>query len=109
MTEELLTVENLAVHFPLGKGRVVKAVDGVSFGIGKGETLGLVGESGCGKSTTGRAVLRLIPASGGRVTFDGRDVFSIGNSADLRGLRKRMQNAVAYSFTDARCCGGPTS
>lgn len=86
----MLEVENLAVHFPIGGGRVVRAVDGVSFTLGKGETLGLVGESGCGKSTTARAILRLLPASSGKVRFDGKDILSLSESG-LRPLRKRIQ------------------
>ncbi len=92
----LLEVRDLQVHFPVRRGvlqRIVdyrKAVDGVSFSIAPGETLGLVGESGCGKTTVGRAVLRLIPATGGSVHFDGQDVFGLG-ATSLRKLRRQMQ------------------
>jgi len=92
----LLAVEDLRTWFPIRRGvlRRVKgwkrAVDGVSFEIRPGETLGLVGESGCGKTTVGRSVLRLLPISGGRVLFEGQDVFAQPRSA-LRGLRRRMQ------------------
>ena len=88
--EPLLTVENLHVHFPLGHGQTVRAVDGVDFSIGRGETLGLVGESGCGKSTTGHALLRLITPTAGRVSFDGQDVLALG-PGELRQMRRRMQ------------------
>jgi len=92
----LLKVEDLRTWFPVRRGffsRVrdyVRAVDGVSFRIASGCTLGLVGESGCGKTTVGRTILRLIPATGGRVWFDGRDVFALGRS-ELRALRRQMQ------------------
>jgi peptide/nickel transport system ATP-binding protein len=95
-TRPLLEVENLAVHFPVKKGilsRVVdyvRAVDGVSFKIYKGQTLGLVGESGCGKTTTGRALLRLIEPTGGKILFDGTDLRAL-NSRELRRFRRRMQ------------------
>ncbi len=92
----LLSVKNLRKHFAL-KGGVfarevekVHAVDGVSFDIGKGETLGLVGESGCGKSTTGRCILRLIEPSGGEVLFQGADVTRMKGPA-LQALRRDMQ------------------
>ena len=94
--DAILEVCDLKTHFPVRRGvlsRVhawVKAVDGVSFSVRRSKTLGLVGESGCGKTTVGRTVLRLIPATGGRVTFDGRDVFGLGRRA-LRTLRRRMQ------------------
>ncbi|NLF31636.1 MAG: ATP-binding cassette domain-containing protein [Planctomycetes bacterium] len=94
--DALLTVENLVTWFPIRRGvfsRVrghVKAVDGVSFSIARGRTLGLVGESGSGKTTVGRTLLRLIDATGGRVTFDGRDVLAMGGD-ELRRLRRRMQ------------------
>ncbi|MBM4113556.1 MAG: ABC transporter ATP-binding protein [Phycisphaerae bacterium] len=92
----LLEVCDLQTWFPVRRGVLqrtvghVKAVDGVSFRIGRGETLGLVGESGCGKTTVGRTILRLIPATGGRVLFDGVDVFAQGY-ASMRALRRRMQ------------------
>jgi oligopeptide/dipeptide ABC transporter ATP-binding protein len=94
----LVEVHDLAKHFPgarrwfgLGPPRaVVRAVDGVSFTIASGRTLGLVGESGCGKSTTGRAILRLIEPDRGRVSIDGQDVLAL-DARELRGLRRRMQ------------------
>jgi len=92
----LLVVDNLKTHFPIRSGllqRVTshfKAVDGVSFHIKPGETLGLVGESGCGKTTVGRTLLRLQPASGGRVIFDGHDVFNAAGN-ELQKLRRDMQ------------------
>ena len=92
----LLEVRDLKTYFPVRRGvwsRVrgwVKAVDGVSFAVGRGRTLGLVGESGCGKTTVGRTILRLLPATGGEVWFDGQDVLGMGRS-DLRRLRRRMQ------------------
>lgn len=93
----LLSVENLHVHFPLGHGQTLRAVDGVSFEIARGETLGLVGESGCGKSTTGRAVLRLVPATSGRVTFDEQNVLGIAPGA-MRALRGRVQMVFQDPF-----------
>ena len=102
MNNLLINVKDLQVYFPiLSSGAVgrhindVKAVDGVSFGISKRETLGLVGESGCGKTTTGLALLRLIEPTGGEILFDGTDVSGLG-SGDLRGLRKR----IAMIFQD---------
>ncbi len=95
-TAPLLEVENLEVHFPVRKGVLartvdhVRAVDGVSFRIYPGQTLGLVGESGCGKTTTGRAILRLVEPTAGGVTFDGQDMLSLRGSA-LRLIRRRMQ------------------
>jgi ABC-type oligopeptide transport system ATPase subunit len=92
----LLEVKNLKTWFPIRRGILqrtvghVKAVDDVSFFVRRGETLGLVGESGCGKTTVGRTILRLIPNSGGSVRFDGRDVLTAG-ALDLRNLRREMQ------------------
>ena len=92
----LLAVENVRVHFPVRKGflrrvvAAVQAVDGVSFSITKGRTLGIVGESGCGKTTLGRSVLRLLEPTSGSVRFDGRNILSLGG-ASLRALRRRMQ------------------
>jgi oligopeptide/dipeptide ABC transporter ATP-binding protein len=94
--EDLLVVEDLVKYFPIRKGFLqrihahVRAVDGVSFTIKRGETLGLVGESGCGKTTAGRTILRLIPATDGWVYFDGRDVFGLAKR-DLKQLRRDMQ------------------
>jgi peptide/nickel transport system ATP-binding protein len=83
--EVLLQVTNLVVEFPAGKGRTVKAVSGISFDVAAGETLGLVGESGCGKSTTGRALLQLPKPTGGSVVLDGEDLASL----DAKTMRKR--------------------
>ncbi|MEP6920573.1 MAG: dipeptide ABC transporter ATP-binding protein [bacterium] len=89
--QQLVEVRGLVKHFPVeGSDDVVRAVDGVTFEIMRGETLGLVGESGCGKSTVGRCLLRLIEPTAGKVTFDGRDVLSLGKS-ELRALRREMQ------------------
>ena len=94
--DDLLVVENLVKHYPIRKGVIsktvgyVRAVDDISFSIPRGKTLGLVGESGCGKTTTGRTILRLVEPTSGRVTFDGREVFSL-NSGEMRRLRREMQ------------------
>ena len=95
-TRPLVEVDNLRVYFPIRKGvfsRVVdhvKAVDGISFKVYRGQTLGLVGESGCGKTTTGRALLRLIEPTGGRMLYDGTDLRALGRD-DLRRMRSQMQ------------------
>ncbi|MAA80210.1 MAG: ABC transporter ATP-binding protein [Deltaproteobacteria bacterium] len=92
----LLSVHDLHMHFPIKKGLFgsvvdhVRAVDGVSFDIYKGQTLGLVGESGCGKTTTGRAIMRLIDPTGGKVVFDGVDITTMSQSK-LRSYRKKFQ------------------
>jgi oligopeptide transport system ATP-binding protein len=89
--EELVRVRGLFKHFPVANtDDVVRAVDGVTFEILRGETLGLVGESGCGKSTVGRCVLRLIEPTRGEVEFEGRDVLAT-SGAELRRLRREMQ------------------
>jgi len=93
----LVEVENLRVWFPIRSGVVldrhigdIKAVDDVSFSISRGETLGLVGESGCGKTTVGRTILRLYEPTGGRVVFDGKDITTLSQN-ELRPLRRQMQ------------------
>jgi oligopeptide/dipeptide ABC transporter ATP-binding protein len=90
----ILDVENLTKHFPVegkfGSRQFVQAVDGVSFSLKKGETLGLVGESGCGKSTTGRLLLRLMEPTAGHVRFDGQDVSTLKGTG-LKDFRRRMQ------------------
>jgi len=89
-SEALLRVEDLVVEFPAGRGHSVKAVSGISLDVLPGETLGLVGESGCGKSTTGKAILQLPPPTSGRVLFEGRDLTTLPAS-EVREMRRRMQ------------------
>src|SRR5215813_6621909 len=94
--QHLLQVEGLKKYFPVRKGLLrrtvghVYAVDDVSFTIGAGETLGLVGESGCGKTTVGRVILRLIEPTAGTIRLDGRDVTRLGK-LDMRPFRREMQ------------------
>ena len=95
--QPLVQLENLKVYFPIKSGIVldrhvgdIRAVDDVTLEIRRGETLGLVGESGCGKSTVGRAIIRLYEPTGGRVVFDGKDITHLGER-ELRPLRRRMQ------------------
>ncbi|MEM9021290.1 MAG: oligopeptide/dipeptide ABC transporter ATP-binding protein [Planctomycetota bacterium] len=95
-TAPLLRVRNLKTYFPVKRGLLrtqvgnVKAVDDVSFDVGHRQTLGLVGESGCGKSTVGRTILKLIPATAGSVTFDGEDVLA-ASASRMKALRREMQ------------------
>ena len=95
--EALVELDDLKVHFPVRKGIIfertiahVKAVDGVSFSIRRGETLGLVGESGCGKTTIGRTILKLTKPSGGAIRFDGADIADFA-AADTAAFRRRVQ------------------
>jgi peptide/nickel transport system ATP-binding protein len=110
----LLRVEALKVYFPIRDGIIrdrhvgdVRAVDDITLEIAHGETLGLVGESGCGKSTTGRAIIRLSEPTAGRILFDGQDVTTAKGSA-LRGLRRRMQMIFQdpYASLDPRMTAG---
>ena len=93
----LLDIDNLKMYFPVTAGLIfqrkvadVKAVDGVTFNVQRGETLGLVGESGGGKSTTGRAILQLYRPTAGKVVFNGQDLTQI-KGGDLRRMRRKMQ------------------
>ena len=102
--ETVLEVRDLKVHFPVMAGAVVrkqvgsvKAVDGVSFTVRRGETLGLVGESGCGKSTTGLAVLKMIDITSGQVVFEGQDITGV-DRGHMRPIRRRMQMVYQDPF-----------
>jgi oligopeptide transport system ATP-binding protein len=110
----LLEVKNLQMHFPVGSGFLsrkptgyVKAVDGVSFTVKRGETLGLVGESGCGKTTTGRCILQLHKPTGGQVIFEGQDLTQLG-SKGMRAMRREMQVIFQdpYSSLNPRMTAG---
>ncbi len=111
--DHLIDVENLVMYFPVTAGvlskRVadVKAVDGVSFYIKRGETLGLVGESGCGKTTTGRCILRLYEITGGKVFFEGKDLAKISRR-EMRSMRRNMQLIFQdpYASLDPRMTAG---
>ena len=106
---DLVEVKDLVKYFPIKGGLLqrtvaqVRAVDGVSFNVKKGETLGLVGESGCGKTTVGRTLLRLTPATSGSVMFEGQDVFKVASSG-MKALRRDMQIIFQdpYSSLDPR-------
>src|SRR5947199_1227461 len=100
----LVEVEHLKMWFQIKSGIVldrhvgdIRAVDDVSFEIRRGETLGLVGESGCGKSTVGRTILRLYKPTSGRIIFDGRDISTL-RDGELRPLRRRMQMVFQDPF-----------
>jgi oligopeptide/dipeptide ABC transporter ATP-binding protein len=103
-TPPLLSVRDLKKHYPITRGLfgrqvgAVRAVDGVSFDVAPGETLGLVGESGCGKTTTGRAILRLIEPTAGAVRFDGVDVLAQG-ARELRAMRRHLQIVFQDPFS----------
>jgi ABC-type oligopeptide transport system ATPase subunit len=106
---DLVQIKNLYKYFPVRGGNLqrvvawVQAVDDVSFSIREGETLGLVGESGCGKTTVGRCILRLIPATKGAVLFNGQDIYK-ANGRELKALRRNMQIIFQdpYSSLDPR-------
>ena len=77
MSDAILQVSNLEKHFRVGRGKILRAVDNVSFAIQRGKTLGLVGESGCGKTTVGRTLLRIYEPAGGSIVFDGQDISKV--------------------------------
>ncbi len=114
MSDKLLQVEHLKQYFPaggMGKNRkFVKAVDDVSFFVNKGETLGLVGERGCGKTTTGRSILRLYEPTGGKITFDGNVILDVENKVkvDMLPYRQKMQMVFQdpYASLDPRMTVG---
>ncbi len=114
MSEKLVQIEHLRQYFPAGgygkRKKYIQAVDDVSFFINKGETLGLVGESGCGKTTTGRSLLRLYEPTGGRFVYDGQVVFDVEKKiwADMLPYRKRMQIVFQdpYASLDPRMTVG---
>lgn len=103
MSEKILEVKNLCKYFPAGKNQTLKAVDNVSFYINRGETLGLVGESGCGKTTCGRTVSHLYTPTSGTVIFDGKDVSTL-KGKDLLSFKKDVQMIFQdpYSSLDPR-------
>lgn len=90
MSTPLVQVNDLRKFFNLDKGNILKAVNEISFSIGRGETVGVVGESGCGKTTAGRTIMRLYEPTSGGVTFEGKDIYKL-RGADLKALRRSMQ------------------
>jgi len=99
----LVEVRDLCKYFPVSWGRLLKAVDGVSFGIRKGEVLGLVGESGCGKTTIARLILNLLPLTTGEVIFDGVKLHQLRKD-EMRRMRRRMQMVFQDPYASLNPC-----
>ena len=120
MTEILLDIQDLKVHFPVKRDkiadpkRVLKAVDGVTFQVVKGETFGIVGESGCGKTTTGKAIVKLVLPTGGKIFYQGKDIYAHATKAADLAYRKKLQiifqdpfSSLDPRFTVGRTIGEP--
>ena len=107
MSDILLEVKNLKKYFDVGNGKVLKAVDNVSFAVRKGETLGLVGESGCGKSTTGKTIMKFLRPTGGNIIFDGKDISNISKK-EYFDFTQRAQMIIQdpYASLDSRMTAG---
>lgn len=107
MSDILLEVKNLKKYFDVGNGKVLKAVDNVSFAVRKGETLGLVGESGCGKSTTGKTIMKFLRPTGGNIIFDGKDISNISKKEYFDFTqRAQMIFQDPYASLDSRMMAG---
>lgn len=98
MREPLVSVKNLKKYFNIGRGKILKAVDGISFDIYPGETFGLVGESGCGKSTAGRTIIRLYEPTDGETIFDGKNIYDISRS-EIQKIRRNFQMIFQNPYT----------
>lgn len=107
MPDKLLEVKNLKKYFKVGNNKILKAIDDVSFDIKRGETLGLVGESGCGKSTTGKTVMKLIKNTSGQIIYNGKDITNIGKS-EYKEFTKKSQMIFQdpYASLDSRMTAG---
>lgn len=107
MSDQLLEVKNLKKYYKVGNNKVLKAIDDISFNIKKGETLGLVGESGCGKSTTGKTVMKLINQTSGQLVYDGKDITNI-NQKEYKEFTKKAQMIFQdpYASLNSRMTAG---
>ena len=106
MSDAILQVSNLEKHFRVGRGKILRAVDNVSFAIQRGKTLGLVGESGCGKTTVGRTLLRIYEPDGGTIVFDGQDISKV-TRAQAKALTRKMQMIFQDPYARTRAPSRP--